>query len=229
MSFSCDPASYQCTGPAAALLPYPALKYVLSSEPFLGSTNDSIPEGPINRELHKLLKNNCELASLLRGFLTRTYGASVSNAPAIYVVPTPVVSAPSTPASGNVHEVFYADFNVTYHYNGTLGVWVESSRRPKLLSVIAVHRAKVTTNLTQGVADITFSIPTVSNTGALTAFTLDDLKIVYVNNLDAASPVIGFVPGLVVNNPVIRVVLSSPPAANNNYQLVAVFEKVVIS
>jgi hypothetical protein len=218
--------NYQADGIGTGFLPRPALQFLLTSDPFLGTSVPGVPDGPFNRELYKLLENDSALANALMGYLAKTHGVSSSAAPSVNTVPNPLTGAPSTPANLAVHVVYYTNFEVSYRFNGASGLWVELARITRTYNVYQKHTKKITVQLVDGETNISVTLPTTDSTGAAFAFTLDDLKIFYINNLDDESPVLSVLPGLSVFGTVIRVLCTTAPIEGSNYQLVMVFEHV---
>lgn len=218
--------NYQADGIGTAFLPRPALQFLLTSDPFLGTSTAGVPDGPFNRELYKLLENDSALANALMGYLSKTYGVSSSAAPSTGTVPNPLTGAPSTPANLAIHVVYYTNFEVSYRFNGSTGLWYELARVVRTYNVYQKHTKKITIQLVDGETNISVTLPTTDSTGAAFGFTLDDLKIFYINNLDDASPVLSVLPGLSVSGTVIRVLSTTAPIEGSNYQLVMVFEHV---
>lgn len=220
--------SYQITGDHAELLENPALKYLLTNDRALGSTNDQVPDGAINRELWKLLQNDGALAALFYKFNEQTYGAQESAAPTAGTVPDPLPGASVTPAAYDMHTVYYNDYQVLYQYDGDAGEWVEKVRRAKVLQVASHHRATVTVAIGTGESDVAIPIPTEDDDETEVAFTIADLKIVYVNNLDEEAPVIGLVTGYQLSGATVRALLTEAAAEDNDYEIVAIFEKLIL-
>lgn len=216
----------QASGPGTSFLPRPALQFLLTSDPFLGTATAGVPDGPFNRELYKLLENDSALANLFMGYMSRTYGVSGSAAPTIGVIPAPLAGSPVTPADLAIHAVFYTDYEVLYRFNGTGGVWVEQARMARVYSALAQNYKKVTVPLTNGQNNIAVPLPVTNSLGAAFAFTLDDLKSFYISNLDEEAPLISVLPGLFESAGVLRVVASSAPVEGSNYELVMVFENI---
>lgn len=217
---------YQASGPGTGFLPYPALQFLLVSDPFLGTTVAGVPDGPFNRELHKLLRNDSALANLFVGYLQRTYGATSEDPPAVGVVPSPLTGAPLTPANLAMHTVYYSTHEVVYKYDGDEGVWEEQARMPRVISAFQKHTKKVTIDLEDGVADVVVPLPTTDDELNEFAFSLDDLKTFYVLNLDEEAPLVSVLPGIVAGESILRITLTSAPEVGDNYQLVLVFENI---
>lgn len=218
---------YEANGPGTPYLPYPALQFLLSTDPFLGTTVPGVPDGPFNRELHKLLQNTSALANLFVGYLSRTYGTVNSAAPVANTVPVPLAGAPSTPANLAMHTVYYNNYEVVYSYNGTSGAWVEKARMLRVYTAFDRFYKKVTIALSDDLDNVAITLPTTDSMDRDFEFTLDHLKCFYVLNLDDAAPIVSVLPGLTVeDDTTIRVVLSSAPADGSDYQLVLVFEHI---
>jgi len=218
--------SYQASGPGTEFLPRPALQFLQTTDPFLGTATPGVPDGPFNRELYKLLENDSALANLFMGYLSRTFGVDTGAAPAADAIPDPLIGAPATPANLAMHTVFYTDYEVVYRYDGTEGEWVEQARMGRTYSALAQNYKKITITLADGVADIAIPLPTTNSLGQPFAFTLDDLKTFYVLNLDEESPLISVLPGIIDDAGTLRVVASSAPVEGSNYQLVMIFENI---
>lgn len=218
--------NYQASGPGTEFLPRPALQFLLTTDPFLGTTTPGVPDGPFNRELYKLLENDSALANLFMGYLSRTFGATASVAPVVDTIPDPLTGAPATPANLAMHTVYYQDYEVAYRYDGTEGVWTEQARMARVGAPLAHNYKKITVALVDGETNIAIPIPTTNSEGAAFAFTLDDLKTFYVLNLDEAAPLISVLPGIVDDAGTLRVVASSAPEVGSDYQLVMVFENI---
>ena len=218
---------YNCTGIGADLLPYAALSFVMTSERALGTTDNAIPDGAINREFHKLLMNTGALADQFAAFLAASYGTYNSNAPAANSIPDPLPGPPTTPANSAVHFVYWNDYVVTYIYNGTDGEWEEKFRKTKVATVVTRYHRKVTVPLGDGDSDVSIPIPTATDEAAAFEFTKDDLRLVYVDNLDEDAPIIGLVIGFQAGSTVIRAALTTEVPADNDYSVVAIFERLV--
>lgn len=218
--------NYQASGPGSQFLPRPALQFLQTRDPFLGTSTPGVPDGPFNRELYKLLENDSALANLISGYMNRTFGVSNDMAPSVGTTPDPLSGAATTPADLAIHTVFYSNYEVVYRYNGTDGVWVEQARMQRLYSALEQRYKKVQVALVDGETNISVPIPTVDANGFAFAFTLDDLKTFYIANLDNESPLISVLPGLFNEEGVLRVVASSAPAEGSNYVLVMVFENI---
>lgn len=216
----------QASGPGTEFLPRPALQFLLTSDPFLGTTTPGVPDGPFNRELYKLLENDSALANLFMGYLSRTFGVSGVAAPTIGTVPDPMAGAPATPANLAMHTVYYNDYEVVYRYDGTEGEWVEQARMARVYTALAQNYKKITVALEDGETNIAIPIPTTNAQDVAFAFTLDDLKTFYVLNLDEDAPLLSVLPGIVDDAGTLRVVASSAPEVGSNYQLVMVFENI---
>lgn len=107
-------------------LPNPTLRYVLTTDPLLGSNDVNDPQGPFNRELNKLLVNDLALAGSVRAVTRQTFGSVDDDAPV--TLPTSPVNAPANPADGAIHTTYYNDVQAVVQYNGTGGEWVEVIR-----------------------------------------------------------------------------------------------------
>ena len=216
----------QASGPGTEFLPRPALQFLLTSDPFLGTTTPGVPDGPFNRELYKLLENDSALANLFMGYLSRTFGVSGTAAPTVGVIPDPLAGAPATPANLAMHTVFYNSHEVVYRYDGTEGEWVEQARMSRTYTALAQNYKKITVALADGETNIAIPIPTTNSLDEAYAFTLDDLKTFYVLNLDEEAPLISVLPGIVNDAGTLRIVASSAPEVGSDYQLVMVFENI---
>lgn len=221
------PTDYQATGPGTTKLPYPALTFLTTEDPFLGTSTPGIPDGPFNRELHKLLRNDSALANLFVGYLGRTYGVLAEVAPD--EAPQPPQNAPVSPLDFSVHAVYYSNFEVHYTFNATSGLWVEMARIERTFSVFTRHLKTVTVALEDGEDNITVTLPTTDSDDNDFAFTIEHLKTFYILNLDDEAPLISVLPGILASETVLRVVASAPPIEGSNYQLVLVFEHIDIS
>lgn len=105
-------------------LPNSNLVYILTSDPLLGSTDNTVPNGPFNRELAKLIANDLALLGTVNALLSRTYGTESGNAPVS--LPDPPVNAPADPADGALHTTYYDDFEITFSYADS--AWAEVFR-----------------------------------------------------------------------------------------------------
>lgn len=228
---SCEtPETFTCTGAGASILTHTSLRFVQTSDPVLGSNQVGVPTGPFNAELYKLLQNDCSLAAFVHNYFARTHGTSGVAAPADTVAPVPLAGAPVSPADKVMHVVYYTNAEVTYQFNGISGLWEEKGRTGKVYTAIAFHRAVLTLPVVDADDNVSFTIPVVDDLGNSVAFTIEDVKIIYVNNLDAASPVVGVVPGLTAEGGgAMRVVLTSQPADGSVYEVIVIFEKVIVS
>lgn len=218
--------NYQASGPGTNFLPRPAITFLRTTDPFLGTTDPAVPEGPFNRALYQLLENDSALANMFSGYLSRTYGVVANTAPAVNTIPDPLVGATLTPANLAMHTVYYSDFEVIYTYDGTAGVWLESARMARLYSAIQRHYKKIVLTLQDAITNISVPIPTTDSLGQPFEFTIDDLRNFYINNLDDTAPVISVLPGLTLAGSVVRVVLTTAPTEGSDYELVMVFENL---
>lgn len=219
--------NFQASGPGTAFLPRAALQFLLTTDPFLGTSTAGVPDGPFNRELYKLLENDSALANTIIGYMSRSYGVSASVAPAVNTIPNPLTGAPSTPADLTVHAVFYTNYEVTYRYNGTSGVWVELARAGRIYTALVRHYKKITITLSNNEDNISVTLPTTDSLGANYTFTLDHLKTFYILNLDENAPIVSVLPGIINDAGVLRVVATTAPTTGSNYQLVMIFESIV--
>lgn len=220
---------YQAQGPGRAFLAYPALQFLLTTDPFLGTTVAGVPDGPFNRELHKLLQNDAALANLFSGYLSRTYGSSVSAAPVVGAIPDPLANAPTTPANLAMHTVFYSDYEVVYTYDGTNGVWVEQARMARVSTAFTRNVKTLSIALTSSVDNIVVGLPTIDDNAQSFDFSISDLKCFYVRNENDSSPFISAAPGISLeDDTLVRFVFSSAPITGSDYHLVVVFENVTL-
>ncbi len=226
-----DPDDFVCTGNGADLLPNPSLTWLLTTDGLIGTppTESAIPNGNINQLFWKLLQNDCSIANFIQNSFIRTYASVSGSSPSEGTVPAPLVGAPLEPGSGQLHTVFYNDFEVLYRYSATAEEWEEVNRTVRLLSVTTTYEATVTVPLEEGDTEGTFTIPTETDDGVLFAFEMKDLSLIYVNNMDEAAPIVGVVPGLNVAAPIVRLALSAAIPAESSYELVAVFRRTVVS
>lgn len=218
--------NYQASGPGTLFLARPALQFLLTTDPFLGTATPGVPDGPFNRELYKLLENDSALANLFVGYLSRTFGADAVPAPAVNTIPDPLAGAPSTPANLAMHTVYYSDAEVVYRYDGTNGMWLEETRMTRVYSALVRNYKKVEVTLTTGVTAIAVPLPTTNSLGAAFGFTLDDMKTYYVQNLDAGAPVVSVGAALRLNGSTLQFVASSAPVDGADYKMVVVFENI---
>lgn len=212
---------YQITGPIADLVPYPVLQYILTSDPVLGTSDVTIPDGPFNRELNKLLQNIGSVGNLLVGYLNRTVGAVESQMPDPYVVPSPVPGASLTPAHLDYHTLFYTDREVLLRYDA-LSVspgWKYQIDVAKVNQVLTRTSETVTVDLGIEDDDVTVEIPAGYSIAHLKSF-----YVVYSSDPNN-TPLISVLPGIYNNSNVIRFTLSTTPALPDTYQLVCLFEK----
>jgi hypothetical protein len=217
--------NYQASGPGTGFLPRPALRFLEVTDPFLGTSVAGVPDGPFNRELYKLLENDSAIANLVMGLLTKTFGASNIAAPSVPGTPP---GAPTTPATYAMHTVFFNNFEVLYQYDGTGGVWVERARMARVYTALQQNYKKVTVPLDDSEDNISVTLPTTNSLGAAYAFTLDDLKTFYINNLDEDAPLLSVLPGIIDDGAVIRVLASSAPLVGSDYELVMIFENISV-
>ncbi len=217
---------YGATGAGATYLPHPLLTFLTTSDPVLGSTNSEVPDGPFNRELHKLLKNDSALANLFVNYLVRTYGVNAVPAHEVGLVPSVLAGAPTTPANLAQHAVFYSDFEVLYRYDGDEGEWLEVSRMERVYNTYRRYFRKLTYTLEDNETDIVVSLPTTDSNDTEFEFTLDDLKTFYINNLNEESGIISVLPAIVAGESTFRVVASEAPTNGSDYELVCIFEHI---
>lgn len=221
-----SPVDYQASGPGTSKLPYPILQFLLESDPVLGTSTAGVPDGPFNRELHKLLKNDSALANLIMGYLTRTYGTSATLAPA--EPPQPPAGAPSVPADRSCHVVYYMNYEVHYMYNGIPGSWVELVRVQRTYGVFTRHYKKVTVAIPTDGSDLTLVPPTTDSNSVAFAFTIDHLRSCYVQNFDAEAPLVSVLIAKVGSTPVARITSLETPEVGSNYQLVLIYDEIVV-
>lgn len=226
---TCNCDSDQCTSIGAALLAYPELSYILKTEPALGSSSADRAEGPINRELKKLLMNDCALSTFVMNYLSRTYATAGTPAPEVGVIPVPLVGAPAEPIAGVVHTVFYTDQEVAYQRNSENTAWVEIARYARVTTVASVYRKKLEIDIATSEDNIQFEIPTTDNDDNLVPFTMDDIKNFYVSNLVTESPFVGVLLGVNEVGSAVRVMLTSPPLEGEDYKLIVNFEKIALA
>jgi hypothetical protein len=203
----------------------------LTTDGLIGTppTEPEIPNGNLNQLFWKLLQNDCAIANFIQNSLTRTYGVGEGNAPAVDTIPDPLPGAPAEPTSGAVHSVIFSNFEVTYRYNSETPAWEELARIARTEQLVQVYEATVTVDLEEGDTESVFSIPTETDSEVAFAFAMKDLSLIYVNNADVESPIVGVVPGLNIDGPLVRLALSAAIPAESEYQLVAIFRRTVVS
>tara|TARA_R110000868_G_scaffold81743_1_gene231172 strand:- start:29993 stop:30685 length:693 start_codon:yes stop_codon:yes gene_type:complete len=224
-------ATYTYTGAGADILEFPSLNFILTTDPVLGTNIPGVPDGPYNQQLWKLLQNDFNLAAFLNNYFVRTYGVSESVAQdAEDPVVLPLPGAPVSPADKVMHMLFTQDAEITYRFNGTSGLWEELGRRDKPYTTVVHYRRKLVLPVVEGDNNLVFEIPTEDDNEVAVAYTIDDLKIIYVNNLDVLSPVIGVIPGLSdEGGGAIRVLLTAAPVEDSDYEVIVLFEKLAIA
>jgi len=225
-----EPGDYTLTGNGASILENTSLTWFLTTDGLLGTPPDlpDMPNGNLNQMFWKLLQNDGAIVNFIYNAFSRTYGVELANAPAVGVIGS-MTGAPAEPGNGAVHTIIYNDYEVTYRYNLEDEVWVEIARAEKVATIAQVRQKKITTALTEGVTEVPFTIPTTDDNDDLFAFNIDDLALLYINNIDDESPVIGVVPGYNVSGGVIRIVLSAAIPAESEYELVAIFRRTIVS
>lgn len=224
MSCNChEPTEFQCTGPGSEILTNPVLTWLKTTDSLYGTTDPDVPDGNLNQLFWKLLQNDCSIVHFINNAFSRTFGVFDGPAPEAGTVPNPLPGAPTEPQPGAVHTVIFNDFEVTYQFDTVTGEWVEVARMPRSQQVAEVHQAKVTIALEEGSTEGAFTIPTQDDNSVAFPFTIDDLSIMYINNLDTDAPFVGIVPGVNLSGAVVRVALSSPIPSDSDYELVAVF------
>jgi len=223
------PTIYYMNGAGAPLLPYPALQFISEDDPVLGTSDPSVPEGPFNRELHKLLANTGALADVFQSYLSRTVTyANATNMPDPIVNPVSIANAPSTPGEGNYHTVYYQDYEALFRYNATVSpvgwYYVTSVLRGELNpgsgAILARETQTVQVDLTTlSGLQLTINIPT--------GFSYSHLKSTYIiaTGDPEAVPVVSVMPMIFDGTTTLRLVLSIPPPLNSTYTLMCVFEK----
>jgi hypothetical protein len=221
---------YQVAAPGSGLLPYPILKFLLTSEPVLGSASDTIPDGPFNRELHKLLQNTGALANLFIYYFSRTVELidtaawAVENQPTGGYASTVFSGLPGTLVDNMFHVVYFTDDEVTFKYLASTGKWFEQFRADKAAWGTTVTKSthKEVTAITHDSLDVTVTIPA--------GYTMDDLKVYYVQNLDEeVTDIIGVVAGInALTSGTARFTLTSISENDGDYELVTVFEKITV-
>jgi hypothetical protein len=223
----CD--SDQCTAAGSALLAHPSLQYILQSEPVIGSHDANVASGPINRELKKLLANDCALATLFLSYFSRTASAAGTNAPVVDTIPVPLSGAPASPLAGAVHTVYYLDQEVVYKRDSTNTTWEEIARFARVTTMATIHRKQLEIDIAVSEDNIQFELPTTDDLDALVAFTIDDIKNFYVSNLVPESPFVGVLMGINEVGSAVRVMLTSAPAEEDDYKLIVNFEKIILA
>lgn len=228
-------SDYQASTPGSVLLPYPILKYLLTSEPVLGSASDTIPDGPFNRELCKLLLNTGALANTFYYYMARTVQVMNESAPAVtdpLASFTTLTGAPtSNLVNGLFHAMLYNDKEVVYRYSTTTAKWHEMFRYDWSPTVtgISIQNKTVSTAITASANEISVSIPTTDSEGNACAFDLTNLRTYYVKRLDANEVMLGCLAGLDNNTSgVVKFYLPTPADHNSDYTLVTYWEKITI-
>lgn len=220
------------TGNGANILENTSLTWFLTTDGLLGTTPElpDMPNGNLNQMFWKLLQNDGAIVNFIYNAFARTFAVEDSLAPSVDSIPTPMPGyLVGTPGNGAVHTVIFNDFEVTYRYNETDNLWIEVARTPRYMQVAQIRTKKITVALEEGDAEVPFSIPTADDADEAFAFTMDDLALLYINNADIDSPVIGLVPGYNLSGAVLRVVLSAAIPVDSTYELVAIFRRTVLS
>lgn len=212
--------TYTAEEPGASLLPNPELLWITVNDPLLGTANAGVPEGPFNRELHKLLQNDSALANLFLGYIGRSVGAVENFMPDPMVVPSPMPGASVTPGHGAYHTVFYFNREVLFKYNA-------SSITPGWEYVVDV--ARVTHILTRSAEQVSVVLNTENNYASVTipeGYSISHLKSFYVVSTGdpETTPLVSVLPGVFNNSNVIQFTLSTTPALPETYTLVCLFE-----
>lgn len=218
---------YSVVGIDGGILPFPNLTFLLRTDPMIGSCSTDVPDGPFNRELHKLLKNDGALASLIVSIMRRTFGSSSNNAPTLGTIPSVIVGATNTPLNYQIHTVFYADYEITYRYNSTLGAWEELVRQLREFNNYKRYFKKVTYTMQDNESSIVVELPTTDQNGDAFEFTLEDLRTYYVKNVNAGSGLISVLPAIVEGNDSFIMTATAAPTNGADYQLVCIFERFV--
>jgi hypothetical protein len=221
---------YTLTGNGASILEHTSLPWFLTTDGLLGTIPElaEVPNGNFNQMFWKLLQNDGAIVNFIYNSLSRTFGVSNEVAPAEGVIGA-MPGAPTTPLHGAVHTVVFTDFEVTYRYDETESEWIEVARADRAATMVQIRQNKTTIPLTEGVTEIPFAIPEEDDNEDEFEFTIDDLALLYINNADVESPVIGLVPGYNISGGIVRVVLSDEIPEDSTYELVAIFRRTIIS
>jgi hypothetical protein len=224
-----EPGDYTLTGNGAYILENTSLTWFKTTDGILGTTPDlpDMPNGNINQLFWKLLENDGAIVNFIHNAFTRTYGIVNVAAPSAGTLPGTMTGAPGTPTNGAVHSIIFSDYEVTYRYNGT--IWVEVARAASVSQIAQIRTKKIIVALEEGDTEVPFAIPTEDDDENEFAFSMDDLALIYVNNADDSSPIVGVVPGYNLSGATIRVVLSAEIPAGSSYELVAIFRRTTLS
>lgn len=217
---------YGAQGPGTDLLPNPLLTFLTTSDPVLGSSSSEVPDGPFNRELHKLLKNDSALANVFKSYLSRTYAVLNQSAPNVGVVPGVVSGAPSSPTNFANHVVAYTNFEVLYVYNSVNGGWSELSRSARSGTSLMVKRKTVLVPLSSGSNSVTIDLPTVDDNNQAFEFLETDIKTFYIYNVGESNDLINVNNCVKFEDSSLSFVLSADVPESDAYQLVCIFERV---
>jgi hypothetical protein len=224
-----EPGDYTLTGNGVEILENTSLTWFLTTDGLLGTTPElpDMPNGNLNQMFWKLLQNDGAIVNFIANAFSRTFGVVDDVAPAEDVLPGTMTGAPGSPTNGNVHTIFFTNFEVTYRYNGT--IWEEVARTAAVRQVAQIYVRHVTVPLEEGMTEVPFAIPTDDDDSNEFAFEMDDLALLYINNTDVDSPVVGLVPGYNLSGATVRVVLSAEIPVDSTYELIAIFRRTTLS
>lgn len=219
---------YEAQGIGRPFLAYPVLQFLTTNDYMVGTCHEGVPDGPFNRELHKLLQNDANLSNLLAGWWSRTWGISSSTAHDVGDVPLVLEGSPTTPANFAVHIVLYSDYEVTYRFDGNAGEWLEFGRTLRVTSAVSKHTAQVTIPIPNNADSIVVPLPTVDQNSNAFAFGMADLKSYYVDMLEPSSGIISILPSFSMGVASLTLSLSHAPTSGN-YNAVLFFEHIAVS
>jgi len=220
----------EATGPGAILLAHTALQYILRTDPLLGSSDSSVPDGPFNRELAKLHSNNIWVADHFVSYTNRTNSVIGGNAPSAGTAVGTLSGATVTPINLQYHEAFYDDYAVLYFYDGTLGQWTEGARYTRVGSVVQQF-TKTIVIVPASLTLETFAMPTTDDDAVATTWVENDIKSVHIFRTDGAAVVFGRVDNIYVAAGQINLQLVTDLVVGDlpDYEIRVIFHKIVIA
>lgn len=214
-------ADYIIQSPGAAIVPYPALQFLLTSDPVLGSTNNTLPDGPFNRELSKVHLNVGAVANLFAQWFVRTFGVVDENAPTdVTVVFTTRVGAPTTGLVNNqLHTVVFNDYEVLYRYNLVAGKWGELFRMSYYTTRVAQLATVSVVTLSENATEAVITPPD--------DYVIENIKQIYFRQDEDTFVSLGVQLCYKTDNTII--VKFHTPVPNDGYTMCVNWEKITVN
>ena len=204
---------YKATGIGANLLPFKELRYLLVTDPIVGSQHPEIPDGLLNTALNNLLKNCSALADSLVAFVQRQVLATTEPAPEVGVDPELF----NLTEELTIFHVLFQDFEVFYSsYQNEL---TELGRLLTRVPMLSHSKEVVELNLELNATYVAVNVPV--------GFEPTDLTFAFVENLDNTKPFIHLLYGGQIDSATIRFHLSETVQHDETYVVTAVFNKTI--